>query len=77
MFYFDPKVGKLVPACEMRTHESIISLAILTPEIIICGQSNGYIDSIVLKLKKKKNNEWSMDNVQSRFCNELGYINCM
>jgi hypothetical protein len=37
MFYYDPKLCKLVPACEMRTHESIISLAILTPEIIICG----------------------------------------
>ena len=77
MFLYDSKTKKLVPGCEMRTHESIISLAILSNEMILCGQSNGYIDTITFRLSKKKPGEYRMENVASKFCHTLGYINCI
>lgn len=67
--------GKLQMCCEMRTHESIISLCIMSPEYIICGQSNGYID--VIELKQKKKNTWAMDHISSKFYMNIGYINCI
>jgi WD40 repeat protein len=79
MFYWDQKTAKLVEGCYFRTHESIISLVILTPSLIICGQSNGYVDTIKLECKNKRKTglEYSMDNIASKFCSKLGYINCM
>lgn len=77
MFLYDEKSKKLVLGSEMRTHESIISIAILTNELIICGQSNGYVDTVTCKASKKKPGEYRMDNVASKFCSNLGYINCI
>jgi hypothetical protein len=77
MFIYDAKTKKMVPGSEMRTHESIISIAVLTSEIIICGQSNGYVDTITCRPSKKYKGEYRMDNVSSKFCNNLGYINCI
>lgn len=77
MFLYDAKTQKLVPGSEMRTHESIISIAILTNEMIICGQSNGYVDTITCRTSKKHKGEYRMDNVASKFCSNLGYINCI
>lgn len=77
MFLYEPKSKKLVPGSEMRTHESIISIAILTDELIMCGQSNGYVDTITCRPSKKNVGEYRMDNVSSKFCNNLGYINCI
>jgi hypothetical protein len=53
MFLYDAKTKKMVPGSEMRTHESIISIAVLTSDIIICGQSNGYVDTITCRPSKK------------------------
>lgn len=77
MFLYDSNTKKLVPGSEMRTHESIISIAILSNELIICGQSNGYIDTITCRPSKKNKGEIRMDNVSSVFCNNLGYVNCI
>lgn len=77
MFIYDADSKKLVPGSEMRTHESIISIAILTDEMILCGQSNGYVDTITCRPNKKYKGEWRMDNVASKFCSNLGYINCI
>ena len=77
MFLFDLKLKKFLPGSEMRTHESIISIALPTSEIIICGQSNGYIDTITCKPSKKIKGDFRMDNVSSKFYPDLGYINCL
>lgn len=61
----------------MRTHESIISLAVLNDSLFMCGQSNGYIDSITCYPNPKRKGELRMDNASSFFHNELGYVNCI
>jgi hypothetical protein len=77
MFLYDFSTKKLLPAGEMRTRESIISLSILNSETIICGQSNGYIDTISCRPSKKNKFEYRLDNVDSKFCSQMGYINCI
>lgn len=37
MFMYDVTKKVLVPVTEMRTHESIVSLAVLNSELILCG----------------------------------------
>ena len=66
MFLYDFGTKKLLPAGEMRTRESII-----------CGQSNGYIDTISCRPSKKNKFEYRLDNVDSKFCSQMGYINCI
>jgi hypothetical protein len=77
LFIYDAASKKLVPSSEMRTHESIISLALLSDDLVICGQSNGYIDTISCRPSKKKAGEYRLDNVASKFYNNLGYVNCI
>lgn len=77
LFIYDAQTKKLVPSSEMRTHESIISLALLSDDLILCGQSNGYIDTITCRPSKKKAGEYHLDNVSSKFYSNLGYINCI
>ena len=77
MFIYDHMSKKLVLSSEMRVHESIISIAILTNELLICGQSNGYLDTITCRPSKKIPGEYRLDNVASKFCSNLGYINCI
>ena len=37
MFIYDVAKKVLVPATEMRTHESIVSLAVINSELVLCG----------------------------------------
>lgn len=37
LFYFDHATQKLVPMSEIATHESIISIAVLSFDLILCG----------------------------------------
>ncbi len=77
LFVFDHATKKLLPMSEMATHESIISIAVLSSDLIICGSINGYIDTITCKISKKNKNDLEISNINSKFCHNLGYINCI